>query len=177
MTSQPSTTVGDSEDDFKLEAAYDLCNDVGGRTSPSIPYKHHSRCRFKKDTSIIRLLDEIVARNPSVLGGNRCDFFRRAQHRFCHYNVRGYNITLRRSTVKCYGCHRNIRSSKHTCKIYDLFSENDWLSKNRSNEKYSVIRKINFQELSKRLPYKLTTEVIDSNSTLVPACMSVEFVD
>lgn len=57
-----------------------------------------------------------------------------------------YELKNKRHVI-CYGCARNVYSTRHTCRVYDLYGVNDWLSCKASSVRYQEIRKRNFANI------------------------------
>lgn len=165
-------TNNDSTSDDLFNQEHD---EISQRNPFSSRISHNRLCKYKTDTSVYKIISKIVVLNPSVLTSVHT-FVQRPYNRLCHCTAWKYGIVLASSTVKCSGCHRNIRSSVHTCKTYDLFPRDAWLGKH-NNHIYSEIRRKNFESLAGRLPYMLPESVKLCSGKLVPSCQSLEFLD
>lgn len=152
----------------------------GGNSKNRDPFKsrssHTRLCKFKRCNSIQETLSEVIAANAAVLSADKRSFARRTLMNLCYATGRRYYIVLSLSTVKCSGCQRDIRSSRHTCRVDVLFDKDQPLGRHLYPI-YEGIDRNNFLALAKHLPYTLPDHVLNGCLQLVPACQSVEFLD
>lgn len=158
----------------------DSFTESGGNSESRDPFKSHNShtrlCKHKRCDSIQEILSEVIAANAAVLSAGKRSFARRPLMNLCYATSRRYYIVLSLSTVKCSGCKRDIRSSRHACRVYDLFDRDQPLGRHLYPI-YLDIDRNNFLALAKHLPYSLPDHVLNDCLQLVPACQSVEFLD
>lgn len=181
MLNEPSDVevVGLSEiqpDVFEVDNTFDVRHDSGGDRSFTSSTRHSHVCTYKGiSVSIENTLADVIDKNPITLASNNT-FYRPATNSLCHCMGWKYGVAVIHSTVKCCRCNRNIRSTNHVCKIRDNQPIDRWIRKDNDGLRYTV-RRNNFTQLAKRLPYTLPEYVINQCNELVPACQSVVFLD
>lgn len=149
--------------------------DTSERNPLSTRIKHTRNCAYKKSTSVSDTLSRIVDANKFLRTSVNA-FARRPNNPLCYCSDFKYTIVLKSSSVKCFGCGKSIRSTNHTCYVYDLFSEDEFIGRH-NQPVYDSIRRKNFRSLAKCLPYTLPPGVLDRSTHVVAACQSVEFLD
>lgn len=166
---------GSNDFDISFADVFDPCYENDPSSLLSSRAAHTKNCKVQGDTSVNGMLEEIIAMNPSVLKANS-HFVRRRNDMLCYCTEYKYEISLRNSSIKCVGCGRHVRSSKHTCKTYDLFRKNSWLGKHQT-PLYREVRRKNFVLLANMLPYILPVNVLKSCDVVSYCCLSVNFLD
>lgn len=149
---------------------------TGDRNPFQIRIPHSRNCSFRRDDSLRVTLSRIIELNRPLLA-SPYTFARRPCNRLCYCTDWKYSVVLSASSsVPCFGCKKNIRSTNHKCHVYALFSRDEPLGRHQKPI-YDAIRRNNFLQLAKRLPYKLPADVLESSNDVVTACRAVELLD
>lgn len=165
-------SMDEAEGTLSLDNQFNTYND-SSRSSPTT-INHSRQCKHKKDNSLEDLISDVVDKNPRLISAS---FYKRGNiNGLCSVTSFRYEISLTSNTIKCFGCKRNVRSSFHVCKTYDLFDKNQWLGKHQ-NGIFRTIRCRNFKTFAKMLGYKLPYHIIAGCNLQGPQCQSVVFLD
>src|SRR5436190_822366 len=134
---------------------------------------HIDRCAMKTRDPKKEAISRIFGNNPSANAYNAM-VTRRPSDQLCYCDGWKYDISIK-TWIKCFGCGRSIRTSGHTCRTYDLFNKNEWLSKKKSGKLHRKIRCRNFESLAKHLPFVLPDCVLNHAMDITNSCQGVVF--
>lgn len=138
---------------------------------------HMKKCVLKKCDPIREALVRVFGENHTT-SSSKSFVSRRPADQLCYCTGWKYDISLRKSSIKCVGCGSTIRSSGHVCKIRFELKDGrwttGWLSKKSPGTR---VRPQNFELLAKHLPFVLPQTVVDSATDETPMCQSVVFSD